>query len=215
MNKFNDYIASPANPNGCGVVVIHEFWGVNGQIKKMADKFAAEGYAAVAVDLYEGQLTDDAETAKKMKESVIEERALTRIREAMTTLNESGIPDEKIAVAGFCFGGSYAFKSAVADLGANAYVIYYGSMITDDNETLKKINRPVLGIFGGTDKGIPEDKVMAMKKNLDNSGKTNEIYVYHDAGHAFANDERPSYNKAAAEDAWKKTMEFLQKYLTK
>lgn len=211
----NDYLSKPKNSNGCGIVVIHEFWGVNGQIKKMTDEISSQGYAAIAADLYEGIVARDAEEAKKMKEAVKEEKALMRIREAMDTLNDSGITDEKIAVWGFCFGGSYAFKSAAADIGAGAYVIYYGGMITDDTEILTKIQKPVLGIFGGLDKSIPAEKVGSMKKNLEDLGKTAEIYIYPDAEHAFANDERPSFNKAATDDAWHKTMAFLQKHLTK
>jgi len=210
----NDYLSKPVKPNSAGVILIHEFWGVNEQIKKIAEKIAAEGYMTVAVDLYEGMVAKDVDEARRMKDSVKEENALSRIKEAMRTLQENDILKEKIAVWGFCFGGSYAFKSAVADIGAGAYIIYYGGMITEQKEILERIQKPVLGIFGGQDGGIPTTKVESMKKMLDMLGKKNEVYIYPDAGHAFANEMRESYNPAATKDAWQKSLAFLQKHLT-
>ena len=101
----------------------------------------------------------------------------------------------------------------MANLDAGAYIIYYGSMITDSEAVLKKIQKPVLGIFGAEDKSIPSTKVETMKNTLNILGKTNEIYIYPSAGHAFANEERENYNAEATSDAWEKTMAFLKKYL--
>ncbi|OGF61637.1 hypothetical protein A2662_00045 [Candidatus Giovannonibacteria bacterium RIFCSPHIGHO2_01_FULL_45_33] len=213
----NDYLSKPQNPppagEGAGIVLIHEFWGVNRQIKNMADKIAGEGFAVLAVDLYKGVTAKDAEEAKKMKDEVTDEHALECVQRAILKLQEEGIAGGKIAVWGFCFGGSIAFKSAVANLDAGAYIIYYGSMITDSEAVLKKIQKPVLGIFGAEDKSIPSTKVETMKNTLNILGKTNEIYIYPSAGHAFANEERENYNAEATSDAWEKTMAFLKKYL--
>ena len=212
MNN-NDYLSKPIAPNGAGVILIHEFWGVNEQIKKTADKIAGEGYTVIAVDLYKGLVAQNVDEAKKMKDEVTDEHAFGQIRHAILELEKNGISENKIVLWGFCFGGSIAFKSAVENLGAGAYVIYYGSMITEQKDVLEKIQKPVLGIFGGQDAGIPFTKVESMKKMLDTLGKKNEIYVYPDAGHAFANDTRESFNPTAAKDAWEKTMTFLTKYL--
>lgn len=213
----NNYLSEPSNHppvgGGAGVILIHEFWGVNEQIKKTADKISAEGYLVLAVDLYNGKIAQNVDEAKKMKDEVTDEHALEQIRRAILELEKNGVPANKIAVWGFCFGGSIAFKSAVENLGAGAYVIYYGSMITEQKEILEKIQKPVLGIFGGQDQGIPTTKVESMKKMLDLLGKKNETYIYPNAGHAFANETRESYNPADAKDAWEKTMAFLTKYL--
>ncbi|MDP2668847.1 MAG: dienelactone hydrolase family protein [bacterium] len=217
----NDYLSKPPqkgagqaqNPNGAGIILIHEFWGVNQQIKNTADKIAGQGFAVLAVDLYKGAIAKDADEARKMKDDVTDEHALECVQRAIIKLQEEGIAGGKIAVWGFCFGGSIAFKSAVANLDAGAYVIYYGSMITDSETVLKKIQKPVLGIFGAEDKSIPSTKVETMKNVLTGLGKPNEIYIYAGAGHAFANEECENYNAEAARDAWEKTMAFLKKYL--
>lgn len=209
----NDYLPKTANPNGAGIVLIHEWWGVNGQIKKMADKIAGEGFMVLAVDLYEGKVAGNAEEASQMKDGVTDEHAFTKMRGAILELEKYGIPSEKIAIWGFCFGGSFAFKAAVENLGAGAYVVFYGSKITDQKEVLARIQKPILGIFGGKDKSIPVTKAETMKNTLTSLGKPNEVYIYPDADHAFMNEERQFYNAEAAKDAWEKTMAFLTKYL--
>ncbi|OGF87636.1 hypothetical protein A3B19_02475 [Candidatus Giovannonibacteria bacterium RIFCSPLOWO2_01_FULL_46_32] len=209
----NDYLVKPKRANGAGVVVIHEWWGVNQQIKGVADRLAGEGYFVLAVDLYEGEITEKPEEAEEMKNAVKDEFALRRVGEAIEKLTSEGIAPERTAVWGFCFGGSVAFKSAAADLGAGAYIIYYGSMVTDDKAVLAKIQKPILGIFGGQDKAIPQLLVESFQKNLNELGKTNEIYVYPEADHAFFNEERPKYNAAVSADCWGKTFAFFKKHL--
>ena len=203
----NDYLSKPTNANGAGIVLIHEFWGVNQLVKNTADRLAAENFAVLAVDLYKGRVAKNVDEARLLKESVTDEHALERVREGISKLEA-----DSIAVWGFCFGGSVAFKSATANPLASgvagAYVIYYGSLITDDENVLAKIQKPILGIFGGL-----VAKVEAMRKNLDALGKINEIYIYPDADHAFANEERDSYNPTAKADALTKTFAFLQKHL--
>lgn len=215
----NDYLSKPQNPppagGRAGIVLIHEFWGVNNQMKGVADRLAKEGFAALAVDLYEGKIAESADEARKMKDEVLanEVKALARVSDAVNKLTKEGISKEKIAVWGFCFGGSIAFKSAVADLGAGAYVVYYGGLITDDKNVLEKIQKPILAAFGGLDKSIPTALVESMKKNLDELGKINEVYIYLSADHAFFNEEQSRYNAAASANIWPKTLAFLKKYL--
>lgn len=216
----NDYLSKPQNPplagGGAGVVLIHEFWGVNNQIKKVADRLANEGFCALAVDLYDGKITANADEARKMKDAVLAhpEKALARVSEAINKLTKEGISKEKIAVWGFCFGGSISFKSAVADLGVGAYIIFYGSLITDDKSVLSKIQKPILAVFGGLDKSIPIALVESMEKNLDALGKINEVYIYPEADHAFFNKEQPRYSASASADVWPKALAFLRKNLT-
>ncbi len=209
----NGYLSKPQKPNDAGVVLIHEFWGVNGQIKKTADRLASLGFTVLAVDLYQGKIAKNEDDAKKMKDSVTDEHAMEQVRRAILELEKYGDSEKKIAVWGFCFGGSVAFKAASSDIGAGAYVIYYGSRISEQKDLLANIQKPILGIFGGQDKSIPATKVEVMKNNLNLLGKINEVYIYTGAGHAFFNEERPAYHAEAAADAWDKTITFLRRHL--
>jgi carboxymethylenebutenolidase len=207
------YLAKPQNLNGKGVILIHEFWGLNQQIKGVADRLAKEGFTALAVDLYKSKITSNPEEARKLKDAVKDDEALLILREAIRTLGKEGIVNDKIAFWGFCMGGSFSFLAAVNQIPAGAYIIYYGGRISDDESLLKKIQAPILGVFGGLDKGIPKDLVWRFRGNLTKLGKTNEVYIYDDADHAFFNEERPVYNEKAARDAWQKTLVFLNRYL--
>ena len=106
----NDYLSKPTNANGAGIVLIHEFWGVNQLVKNTADRLAAENFAVLAVDLYKGRVAKNVDEARLLKESVTDEHALERVREGISKLEA-----DSIAVWGFCFGGSVAFKSATAN----------------------------------------------------------------------------------------------------
>src|SRR3989344_8905194 len=206
------HIAKPEKPNNKAIILIHEFWGLNEQIKRMAGRLAREGFTVLAVDLYEGKLTVDANEARRLKEEMKTEQALENIRKAVSHLGTLGFKPEKIGICGFCMGGGVAFEAATKGIKAGAYVIYYGRIL-DDEEILNNISSPVLGIFGGLDKGIPKDLVLRFRDALKKMEKPSEVYVYDDADHAFANEERPVYHEKAASDAWQKTISFLNKYL--
>src|SRR3989344_4465802 len=207
------HIAEPEKPNNKAVILIHEFWGLNQHIKNVALRVAKEGFTALAVDLYEGKLTADPDEARRLKEEMKTEQALENIRSAVSHLGTLGFNPEKIGIWGFCMGGGVAFEAATKGIKAGAYVIYYGRIL-DDEEILNNISAPVLGIFGGLDKGIPKDLVLRFRDKLRELEKACEVYIYDDADHAFANEERPVYNAPAAQDAWQKTITFLNKYLS-
>ncbi len=210
--KSKGFLAKPENPNGKVVILVHEFWGLNQQMKNTAERAAKEGFLTLAADLYDGKITADPAEARKLKDGLAEERALENLRDAIKYFQTLGVKSEKIAIWGFCMGGGFVFQAATRGVEAGAYVIYYGRVL-DDSEILENIQSPLLGVFGGLDKNIPRDLVERFHGALHDLEKPHEVYIYPEADHAFANEERPVYNEKSAADAWSKTITFLNKYL--
>ena len=195
------------------IVMIHEWWGLNDNIRAMANRFAAEGYMVLAVDLYGGETAAYAGAARVKMLEVVEnsEQAQDNLRQAVGFLNIAGAP--AIASLGWCFGGGWSLKSAMLfPEELDATVIYYGQ-VTNDDEKLRVIESPLLGFFGGADRGISVDSVNAFEAALQRLRKDHEIHIYPDVGHAFANPTGNNYNPDAAEDAWNRTLEFLARNL--
>lgn len=196
-----------------GIIVIHEWWGLNDNIRSMARRFAGEGYAALAVDLYEGQVASDPARARELMSASTEREAELEdnLRQAQRFLKAQGAP--RVGVIGWCFGGGWALRTALAiPDGIDAAVIYYGQLVTEP-ERLAALRAPVLGIFGGVDEGIPVDSVLTFERVLKELGREVEIHIYDGAGHAFANPSGTHYVPEAAEDAWAKTLTFLARHL--
>lgn len=197
------------------IIMIHEWWGLNENIRATADRLAAEGYIVLAVDLYGGKVATNPAEARQFMLSVVEdpETANANIRSAYEFVSETaGAP--KVGSIGWCFGGAWSLNTALLfpdDL--DAAVIYYGQ-VTDDDEKLGPVNSPILGLFAGEDTGIKVKSVRAFEAALDRLRKDHEIHVYPDVGHAFANPTGRNYSEAAATDAWRRTLEFLDRYLS-
>ena len=196
------------------LIVIHEWWGLNDNVRAMADRLAAEGYMVLAVDLYSGATAATPEDARKLMLGVVEEPDAARenLRMAYDFLNTAGAP--RIGSLGWCFGGAWSLNAAQLlgdDL--DAAVIYYGQ-VTDDEERLGLISAPILGLFAADDRGIEVESVELFREALGRLGKYNEIHVYPGVGHAFANPTGRNYNAEAAEDAWAKTLDFLSRYMS-
>ena len=196
------------------VIVIHEWWGLNDNVRAMAEKLAAEGYLALAVDLYEGEAADTPEQARSLMSASMErEAALTsNVKQAYDYL--AAQPETStVGVIGWCFGGGWSLRTALALPDAiDATVIYYGQLITDPDR-LATLDMPILGIFGGEDQGIPVAQVRTFEQRLDSLGANATVEIYDGAGHAFANPSGERYVPDAAEDAWQKTMAFFDQYL--
>ena len=196
------------------IIMIHEWWGLNDNIRSMADRLAGEGYIVLAVDLFGGETATSPEEARLRMLSVVEnpEPASENIRKAYDFVSATaGAP--RIGSLGWCFGGGWSLNTAMLfpeDL--DATVIYYGQ-VTDDEEKLRAINSPILGLFGAEDKGITVDSVQLFEAALERLRKNYEIHIYPGADHAFANPSGTAYNAAAADDAWQKTLEFLSHHL--
>jgi carboxymethylenebutenolidase len=201
-------------PNGSGpfpaLVVIHEWWGLNDWVKEQAQKLADQGYATLAIDLYRGKVAKSAEEAHEIMRGVPEDRARRDLLAAYDYLaSQSNVNKAKIGTIGWCMGGGYALDLALDQPKLAAAVINYGHLATDEGQ-LSKINAPILGLFGGQDRGIPPDSVNAFEQQLKKMGKKIEVKIYPDAGHAFENpNNKEGYRQQDAQDAWNKTVAFL------
>ncbi|MGL6342352.1 MAG: dienelactone hydrolase family protein [Waterburya sp.] len=200
-----------------GIIAIHEWWGLNENIKAMTRRLAGEGYQVLAVDLYNGQI---AQTPQKATQLVLQatgnplgtEANITKAYNYLTT--EKKAP--KVATIGWCFGGSWSLKTAlIFPEELNAAVIYYGSEVgAATPKELSALKMPILGIFGATDETIPLKTVEKFQSTLEKLGKKAEFHIYDNAGHAFANPSGKNYVPEAAEEAWEETTEFLEENLS-
>lgn len=192
------------------IIIVHEWWGLNDQVRAMADRLAAEGYIVLAVDLFSGKTGATAVEARQLMLSVIENPDLAdeNIRQAYDFVDSTaGAP--RIGSIGWGFGGDWALNTAMLfpdEL--DAVVIYYGQM-TDDEDVLRPINTPILGLFGAKDNIIPVESVRKFEAALERLRKNYEIHIYPAAGFAFANPSSRSYVAETAEDAWTRTLGFL------
>lgn len=197
------------------VIMIHEWWGLNDNIRAMADRLAAEGYIVLAVDLYGGKVAETSAEARELMLSVLEdpESANNNIRDAYNFVSTTaGAP--RVGSLGWCFGGGWSLNTAqLFPDELDASVIYYGQ-VTDDEDALRPISSPILGLFAAKDTGIKVESVEAFREALERLRKTHEIHVYPGVGHAFANPTGTNYNENAAADAWRRTLEFLDVHLS-
>ncbi|MDT0633107.1 dienelactone hydrolase family protein [Rubrivirga sp. S365] len=193
-----------------GVVVIHEWWGLNENVEDMARRLADEGYAALAVDLYGGETAATPDEAMSLVRSAMaDEEALTENLQAAYRFLASREEAPRVGVIGWCFGGMWSLRAALAlpdEL--DAAVVYYGGPVTDADR-LAPLDMPVLAFFGEDDSSIPQDTVRAFETALAEADVEHEVEVYPGAGHAFANPSGENYVPAAAEDAWRRTTAFL------
>ncbi|MDD2871294.1 MAG: dienelactone hydrolase family protein [Candidatus Gracilibacteria bacterium] len=211
--KLLGYYAHPKTEgNYPGIVMIHEWWGLNKEIKYMADLLANDGYNVFAIDLYDGQVADTTEKAMELSTKVRENGtgAIEKLSLAYDYLKNTQ-KSTKVASLGWCFGGQQSLNLSLSKP-LDATVIYYGNLVTD-SEKLKTITGPVLGIFGEQDKSISVESVNKFRDALDKNGTKREIHVYSGVGHAFANPTGNNYGKTQTQNAWKKTVAFLKENL--
>jgi carboxymethylenebutenolidase len=216
--SVNGYLAEPSeNRIAPGVVVIQEWWGLNDQIKGVADKLAAAGYRALVPDLFRGKVALEAQEAEHLMNSLnFGDAAGQDVRGAVQYLKASGSP--KVGVTGFCMGGALTLLAAVNVPELDAAVVWYGVPPLEYVDA-SKIKIPLMGHFGIRDTVFPIATVDELEKKLRQSGVTFEFFRY-DAKHAFANETADSkkldflkYDAKAAELAWQRTVEFLAKHL--
>jgi carboxymethylenebutenolidase len=205
-------------PQGKGpfpaLVAIHEWWGLNDQVKEEAAKLADQGYVTLAIDLYRGKVATTPDEAHEIMRGVPEDRANRDLLAASSYLRSlKSVDARRIGSIGWCMGGGYSLDLAIGDPKLKVAVINYGHLATDD-ANLEKINAAILGNFGGQDKGIPPDSVKKFEAQMKALGKTVEIHIFPDAGHAFENpNNKQGYRADDAAQAWKYTVDFLAKYL--
>jgi carboxymethylenebutenolidase len=192
-----------------GIVVIHEWWGLNDWVKDQAQELAKQGYVALAIDLYRGKVATDPETAHELMRGLPEDRAVRDLKAAYSYLKGRKDVNGKIASIGWCMGGGYSLALALNEPKLTATVINYGRLATDPG-ALGKIHGRVLGLFGGQDRGITPADVHAFEAEMKKLGKTIDVVIYPDAGHAFENpNNKDGYRAEDAADAAKRTKAFL------
>jgi carboxymethylenebutenolidase len=199
-----------------GILVIHEWWGLNDWVKDQASKLSDLGYVALAVDLYRGKVATTADEAHEIMRGVPDDRAARDLHAAFEFLkSQPNVKRDRIASIGWCMGGGYSFNVALQEPTLTADVINYGHLATEP-ESLKKINASILGIFGGQDRGIPVEDVRKFEQTMKQLGKKVEIVIYPNAGHAFENpNNKAGYRPDDAAHAWKRTVKFLAEMLGK
>jgi len=214
--KVNGYLALPQGEGTHpGIIVVHEWWGLDDWVKLQTDRLAREGYVALAVDLYKGQVAKDGDTAHQLMSGLDEQEGINLLRAGADFLRgRSDVRAHAIGVIGWCMGGRYAIRLAAADPGIRAVVMYYGAPLTDP-AAIRGLQAVVLGNFGGADKGPSPEQVRAFEKALKKAGKKVDFKIYPGAGHAFANENNAfgTYKAPAAKDAWVRTTAFLRREL--
>jgi carboxymethylenebutenolidase len=210
----NGYLAKPSSGRGPGVIVVQEWWGLVDHIKDLTDRFAREGFVALAPDLYHGERTKSPDQAGKLLMALNIAETAKDLRGAATYLRS--LPDvqpKKVAAVGFCMGGQLALFGATAHPDViDAAVDFYGIHPKVELD-VSRLSGPVLAHFGKRDKSVPESAANALVQRIESAGKTVEAHFY-DADHAFFNDTRPEvYDPKSAELAWQRTVDFLGRTL--
>ncbi|HET8578152.1 MAG TPA: dienelactone hydrolase family protein [Methylomirabilota bacterium] len=206
------YLATPAAGKGPGVIVIQEWWGLVGHIKKVCDRFAEAGFSALAPDMYHGKTAAEPDEAGKLLMALNVAQAEKDLRGAAKYLAGHS-SSAKLGAVGFCMGGQLALFAATLNPNVGACVNFYG-IHPNVKPDYSKLSGPVLGLFAEKDQFVNPSAARAVDVAIKGVGKQSEIHIYPGVDHAFFNDERVDvYNKAAAEDAWKRTVDFFRKHL--
>lgn len=208
------YLATPAQGAGPGLVVIQEYWGLVPHIEDLCDRFAAEGFTALAPDLFRGATASEPDEAGKLMMALNLEQAARDLGAAVDHLQASPlVRGDGLGVVGFCMGGGLALMLATqraADI--DACVAFYGLIPwASAHPDWTQLDTAVQGHFGEDDEFFSPDKMRELEATLDEAGKDTDFHLYAGAGHAFFNDTRPeAYDATAASLAWTRTLEFLR-----
>jgi carboxymethylenebutenolidase len=212
--KGNGYLARPTSGRGHGILVIQEYWGLVDHIKDVADRFAAEGFFALAPDLYHGEKAKSPDEAGKLMMALNIAEAAKDVRGAADALVAiGGVMPKQVGIVGFCMGGQLALYGACEFPERIAAAVDFYGIHPKVTLNLQRLEAPVLAHFALKDKGTPEEQARVFVRQLEQAGRHIEAYFYN-AEHAFFNDTRPQvYSRPDAHDAWKRTIEFLNREL--
>jgi carboxymethylenebutenolidase len=210
----NGYLARPTSPRGHGVLVIQEYWGLVDHIKDLTDRFAAEGFFALAPDLYHGDKAKSPDAAGKLMMALnIAETAKDLRGAADALIAIEGVTPKQVGVVGFCMGGQLALYAACEFPERIAAAVDFYGIHPNVKLNLERLGGPVLAHFALKDKSTPEDQARALVRQIEAAGKHVEAHFYN-AQHAFFNDTRAEvYSRADAHDAWRRTLEFFNRTL--
>ena len=210
--KTSGYLATPASGKGPGIIVIQEWWGLVGHIKKVCDRFATEGFTALAPDMYHGRTASEPDEAGKLFMALNIAQAEKDLRGAAAYLAGHS-STKKLGAVGFCMGGQLAVFAATLNPSVGACVNFYG-IHPNVKPDYSKLSGPVLGLFAEKDGFVTPQVAKDTDAAIRKAGKRSEINIYPGVDHAFFNDERADvYNKPAAADAWKRTLTFFRQHL--
>jgi len=208
------YLPIPASGKGPGVIVIQEWWGLVPHIKDVCDRFAGEGYVALAPDLYHGESTKSPDEAGKLMMALRIDDAEKDLGGAIQyLLNHDATTGDKVGTIGFCMGGALSLYAASKNPQVGACVVFYG-IHPNVKPDLPNLQAPVLGIYAEKDAYVPPAAVHELEAKLKELGKQAELHIYPGVNHGFFNDTRPeAYDEAAAKDAWRRVLKFFGEHL--
>ena len=206
------YLATPTSGKGAGVLVIQEWWGLVPHIKRVCDRFAAEGFSALAPDMYHGKTADEPDGAGKLFMALNIAQAEKDLRGAATYLGQQS-STAKVGCVGFCMGGQLALFAGTLNPNVGAVVDFYG-IHPNVKPDYAKLAGPVLGLFAEKDGFVTPQTAREVDAAIKKAGKPSEIHIYPNVDHAFFNEDNTgAYNKAAADDAWRRTITFFRQHL--
>ena len=208
------YLSAPESGKGPGLIVLQEWWGLVPHIKDVCDRFASEGFVALAPDLYHGRAAKSPDEAGKLMMALDIERTEKDLRGAVQyLLAHERVSHERIGTVGFCMGGVLSLYAASRNAQVGACVVFYG-IHPKVNPPLEDLQAPVLGLYAEKDDFVPPASVRELEERLRSLGKRVETHIYPGTDHAFFNDTRPEvYDPEAAADAWRRTIEFFRQNL--
>jgi carboxymethylenebutenolidase len=207
------YLATPATTPAPGVVVIQEWWGLNDNIKGIADRFAAEGFVALAPDLYHGKLTSEPDEAGKLMMSMKMDEAAKDMSGAFDYLKAHDACTGKVGSVGFCLGGGLSLYLATLRP-VDACVIYYGAL-PGVQPDLANIEGAVLGHYAENDGWASPEAARALEQQIREKGAQVEFHVYPGTEHGFFNDTRSEvHNADASRQSWDRTLAFYRQHLS-
>lgn len=214
--QAHGYLKKPESGSGPGLIVIQEWWGLDDHIADMVDRFAAEGFVALAPDLYGGRVAHDAEGAGALMQALDSDHAVQDLSGAVDyLLADESVTSAKVGAVGFCMGGDFVLKLAAAQGDRiGAAVPYYG-LADPTPGRFATVTAPIQGHYGEQDGFYPVEKAHTLEAQLKHDTQADVEFFYYPAGHAFSNDtdKMGTYDAAAASLAWSRTIDFLHQHL--
>ena len=202
------YLATPAQPNAPGVLVLHAWWGLNPFFENLCDKLATEGFAAFAPDLNDGKIARTIDEAKEIMSALDSERKQAVATASIDFLHSRPeVRKEPLALIGFSMGAAWALELASAfpeEIGK--VVLFYGVNTPD----FSKVKAEIIGHFSDVDEFEPLDGIQDMESDMRTAGLNPTFHIYPGKSHWFFENDRPEYDSEAAELAWQRTIDFLR-----
>ena len=210
----NGYLAVPASGGGPGVIVLQEWWGLVDHIKAVADRFAAEGFVALAPDMYHGESTTSPDDAGRLMMALDIGRVEKDLRGAIDSLlARDEVTSARVGTVGFCMGGQLSLYAACENASVGACVVFYG-IHPNVKPNLAALEAPVLGFFAEKDDHVPPASVHQLEADLQAAGKTADFTIFEGADHAFFNDTRAEvYDAAYAATCWSRVLAFYREHV--